>query len=198
MVATVDCREPYTDRDYGEDCLPQAVVTHLHGIEERYGVVGGVERGDGREDICVLAVNGMEDASMEQTVKMLEAADIAGSVDDRREAILNDIPRRRGGMDIIPRETYEIDNEESRGEAYGEVAMPLPLEHKGVDDWQRHPAEIEQSGKDVEHCRVVDAEILTWSEDTPVGCLDAEELLLKAVDSLGVYIIEEIVWPLAQ
>ena len=100
MVATVDCREPYTDRYYGEDCLPQAVVTHLHGIEERYGVVGGVERGDGREDICVLAVNGMEDASMEQTVKMLEAADIAGSVDDRREAILNDIPRRRGGRNL--------------------------------------------------------------------------------------------------
>ena len=44
----------------------------------------------------------------------------------------------------------------------------------------------------------MDAEILTWSEDTPVGCLDAEKLLLKAVDSLGVYIIEEIVWPLAQ
>jgi hypothetical protein len=181
VVAAIDGSEPDADHDGGEEEVDPA-EPEFDPIIQHGKRIGGMQGRHGRKDIAALCIEAGEDVCVEVVVPAAEAGGVAGSMRVEGESVVLDVPGRRGGAGIVDDEADEVDEQEAEGELE-EGVLVLIEEIAGKGKRQRHPAEIEAAGEDVERRVAVDIPKLIWREDYSTGAFYSEESFFEVIEA---------------
>ena len=122
VVSAVDGCPPDAEADDGKHHRPPGQLAGAQGIEAGDGAVGGMERWHGGENVGVVDVDAAEDGVAYERIEASEARGVAARIEERFEAELLDVPWRCCGVDVVADETDEVDEQEGRCEAEGQVS----------------------------------------------------------------------------